>query len=130
MDSESATDDLISLLSESVLQTTLNFAQDFNCPMLDLNRVQNYQKSSFNARDIAGHAGELSEQDKDPEKLFNEIHEHYMAMRYRQSPDIGALSDSGVSSHFDAVSPQSGGESLHDISWHETSFADLFPDLQ
>lgn len=63
-------------------------------------------------------------------KLFDEIYEHYLNIKESSSPESTALSDSGIGSDFDAMSPQSIEESLHDEMWHDTSFADLFPDLQ
>lgn len=72
---------------------------------------------------------EVSENEQIATDLFHEIYEHYLNMKDSCCSDSIAESDSGVCNDFDAVSPGSSGESLHDFNWHEGSFADLFPDL-
>lgn len=136
LDVSDINDDLISSLSDSNVETSLNFLQDFDFTTLESNtktHVANGHNSNIcnNAVPDSRQTDEVLHDELNASKLFDEIYEHYLSIKSSSSPDSSCLSDSGISSDLDILSPSSIDESLHDdIMWHETSFADLFPDLQ
>lgn len=72
----------------------------------------------------------ISESETDSKKLFDEIYDSYFSYKNSSSPDQGNLSDSGIGSDVEALSPQhSEGSLLEEYPWQD-SFTDLFPDLQ
>lgn len=127
-------DDFISLLSDSDMETSLNLFQDLDFSLTEsgiaADAIQTNDIESINIKHDMSSSEEGPENDLNPTQLFDEIYQHYINIKDSSSPDPTSLSDSGVSSDFDAMSPQSSEESLHDDMWHDTSFTDLFPDLQ
>lgn len=137
-------DDFISTLSDSDMETSLNFFEDFDLNLIDSTSTpcevtkpsSEVANSFFSLSQNTKPDTRLTEAESDlnPVKLFDEIYEHYLSIKDSSvsSPDSTALSDSGISSDTEPLSPHSSdGESFHDnLLWQDTSFADLFPDLQ
>uniref|UniRef100_A0A0B6Y9H7 Uncharacterized protein n=1 Tax=Arion vulgaris TaxID=1028688 RepID=A0A0B6Y9H7_9EUPU len=136
LSSSSVTDAFINSLSDSDMDHSLNLFQDLDFSMIESNIAADPTKASNHINNICMNnthdlvsTGEVLDNDLSATKLFDEIYEHYLSIKDSSSP-ASALSDSGISSDLDALSPQSIEEPLHDDMWHDTSFADLFPDLQ
>lgn len=131
-------DDFISSLSDSDMESPLNLFQDLDFSIIessfecDAAADLNHSKNNFcmNIKFDETAASDLPESVMTTTKLFDEIYEHYLNIKESSSPDSTALSDSGISSDIDPMSPRLIEESYHDDMWHDTSFADLFPDLQ
>lgn len=139
------TDDLISSLTDSEIDPSMEFLQnlalsDFLGPdtnvaglpiqttsTSDISPHFNQLGEIMSVKDISNHAsGEL-----DAHKLFDEIYDSYMNPRNTSSPDTTNVSDSGCDSDIgDSPSPQSSEASLLDECPWQDSFTDLFPDLQ
>ncbi|CAL1533762.1 unnamed protein product [Lymnaea stagnalis] len=140
----SESDDFISTLSDSDMETSLNFFEDFDLNLIDSTsthsevvqpsseETNSFFSLSQNTKSDTGLTE--TESDLNPTKLFDEIYEHYLSIKDSSvsSPESTAQSDSGISSDTEPLSPNSSdGDSFNDnLLWQDTSFADLFPDLQ
>lgn len=132
-------DDFIGLLSDSDMETSLNLFQDFDFSLAAPDIASDSMHSDSidsnqNIKQDINSLGESLESDSSNSiKQFDEIYQHYLSIKdssFSCSPVSATVSDSGVSSDFDAHSPHSSVESLYDDMWQDTSFTDLFPDLQ
>ncbi|KAK6967716.1 X-box-binding protein 1 [Biomphalaria glabrata] len=126
-------DDIISTLSDSDMETSLNYFQNFDLDMAEANRQVNTSSQNNNYSFLLSDSLKQTEE-LNSTKLFDEIYEHYLSIRESSvaSPNSTAFSDSGISSDTEPLSPHSlDGEAFHDtLLWQDTSFTDLFPDLQ
>ncbi|GFS13490.1 hypothetical protein ElyMa_003138300 [Elysia marginata] len=137
-----AADNFAGSLADPDMDTSLNFLNDFGMDFLvsnepplielaadaDTSGDSSVPDPSFLKIEDVGcaspHASELN-----PVKLFDEIYEHYLNIQEpskTDSPSPSVLSDSGVGSDIEPLSPLSNGESLND----DYLWQDLFPDLQ
>ncbi|KAH9518673.1 hypothetical protein Btru_005957 [Bulinus truncatus] len=138
IDFQNDSDDIISTLSDSDMETSLQLFQNFDLDLIDSNNQHEINKPVPNIDySFLNCSKSDSKQNGDIElnstKLFDEIYEHYLSIRESSaSPSSAALSDSGISSDTEPLSPHSlDEESFHDqLLWQDTSFTDLFPDLQ
>lgn len=130
--------EFINTLSDTDMETSLNFFHDFNIDLIqsncdtEVNKSSNIQNSFFNLLQNTQLEDLTTEKDLNATKLFDEIYEHYLSIKDSSLNSPDSHSDSGISSDIDPLSPQSSeGEFINDqLMWQDTSFADLFPDLQ
>lgn len=130
-------DDFITSLSDPDMESSLNLFQDLDFSIIepnfepdssvDMNDSKNDIFMNFKYEPVTE---DMPESEMNTAKLFDEIYEHYLNIKESSPLDSAALSDSGISSDIDPLSPRSIEESYHDDLWHDTSFADLFPGLQ
>ncbi|BFZ18687.1 hypothetical protein BsWGS_21726 [Bradybaena similaris] len=119
------------------MESPLNLFQDLDFSIIESNFECDAAADFNDSKNICTNikfdetaAADLPESVTTTTKLFDEIYEHFLNIKESSSPDSTALSDSGISSDNDPMSPPLIEESYHDDMWHDTSFADLFPDLQ